>query len=60
MKASAWSLKRLAWAYGCAKTGSAEEAQLEEELVRRIRNDEWPLKPGETVGDFFARTGTVP
>lgn len=28
----AWTLKRAAWAYGCAKAGSAEEAQLLEVL----------------------------
>jgi hypothetical protein len=30
------SLKRLAWAYGCAKKGSAEETQLLDLLVQRI------------------------
>lgn len=29
------SLKRLAWAYGCAAKGSSEEAQLEMLLLRR-------------------------
>ena len=30
------SLKRIAWAYGCAKKGSAKEAQLELILIDRI------------------------
>lgn len=32
-----WTLKRLAWAYGCAQKGSTEEASLRDELERRIR-----------------------
>ncbi|HZJ67704.1 MAG TPA: hypothetical protein VFD36_29575 [Kofleriaceae bacterium] len=32
------SLKRIAWAFGCAKKGSTEEAQLEELLVARLRD----------------------
>jgi hypothetical protein len=31
-----WNLKRLAWAFGCSKRGSAEEAQLEEALILRV------------------------
>lgn len=30
-----WTLKRLAWAYGCAKAGSEDERKLEEELRAR-------------------------
>lgn len=30
------SLKRLAWAFGCAKKGSTEEAQLERLLIDRV------------------------
>lgn len=32
------SLKRIAWAYGCARRGSADEAALRDILVDRIRN----------------------
>jgi len=32
-----WTLKRLAWAYGCASKGSTEESSLREELERRVR-----------------------
>jgi hypothetical protein len=32
------SLKRLAWAYGCAKKGSDEERQLEVLLLERARS----------------------
>ena len=35
-----WTLKRLAWAFGCAGKGSSEENSLREELVRRIREEE--------------------
>ena len=35
-----WTLKRLAWAYGCAGKGSSEESSLQEELERRIRDTE--------------------
>lgn len=28
-----WSLKRLAWGYGCAKTGSEEEAIAKQRLL---------------------------
>lgn len=35
-----WTLKRLAWAFGCAGKGSSEENSLREELVRRIRQEE--------------------
>lgn len=31
------SIKKLAWAYGCAKRGSDEERQLLELLVARVR-----------------------
>lgn len=30
-----WSLRRLAWAYGCSKKGTAEEERLRFELLRR-------------------------
>lgn len=33
--AATWSLKRLAWAYGCAKRGSAEEAELRRALIEK-------------------------
>lgn len=33
------SLKRLAWAYGCAPKGSSEEKQLEELLRNRVLRD---------------------
>lgn len=33
------SLKRLAWAYGCAPKGSNEEVQLEMLLLRRAASD---------------------
>lgn len=52
------SLKRIAWAYGCAKKGSGEEAWLGNLLVEKV----WslsPPKPGEEPDDFspawFAR-----
>jgi len=32
-----YSLKRVAWAYGCAKKGSDDEAKLLEVLVARIK-----------------------
>ena len=32
-----WTLKRLAWAYGCSQKGSSEEASLRDELERRLR-----------------------
>lgn len=35
-----WTLKRLAWAYGCAGKGSTEESSLQEELERRLREPE--------------------
>ena len=35
-----WTLKRLAWAYGCASKGSSEESSLRQELERRIREAE--------------------
>lgn len=35
-----WTLKRLAWAFGCAGKGSSEESSLREELTRRIREEE--------------------
>lgn len=31
------SLKRIAWAYGCAKKGSDEEAKLEKLLIERAK-----------------------
>lgn len=34
------SLKRIAWAYGCAKKGSDEEAMLYERLVERLRAED--------------------
>jgi hypothetical protein len=40
------SLKRLAWAYGCAAKGSDEERQLEQLLRERIRSEE--QKPCDT------------
>jgi hypothetical protein len=36
INAATCSLKRLAWAYGCAPKGSDEERQLEQILVARI------------------------
>lgn len=35
-KPSEASLKKLAWAYGCAKKGSDEEKRLERLLIERI------------------------
>lgn len=35
LMAQAPSLKRLAWAYGCSKKGSEEEAQLRRALLER-------------------------
>ncbi len=34
--ANTCSIKRLAWAYGCAKSGSSEEAQLGQLLLDRV------------------------
>lgn len=34
---SKWSLKRLAWAYGCAAKGSPLEAELLSKLLERAR-----------------------
>ena len=34
------SIKRLAWAYGCAKKGSDEEKQLLAVLVARIQGEQ--------------------
>lgn len=34
---SGWSLKRLAWAFGCAKANSDEEIDLFRELKARMR-----------------------
>lgn len=34
------SLKRIAWAFGCAKKGSDEEARLHEILVERVRRED--------------------
>lgn len=31
-----WTLKRLAWAYGCSQKGSSEEASLRRDLEERI------------------------
>jgi hypothetical protein len=33
---SSWSLKRLCWAYGCAKKRSPEEAELFRALIERF------------------------
>lgn len=33
------SLKRIAWAYGCAKRGSETEAMLRELLLRKLREE---------------------
>ena len=32
-----WSLKRLAWAYGCSKKGSEEESRLLAALLEKCR-----------------------
>ena len=34
------SLKRIAWAYGCAKKGSETEALLRELLLQKLREEE--------------------
>ncbi len=44
---TAASLKRLAWAYGCARKGSDVEARLLEILVDRVRTDD---QSGSTIG----------
>lgn len=36
---SEWTLKRLAWAYGCAKKGSDEEREYRSRLVRAVATD---------------------
>ena len=36
------SLKRLAWAFGCAKKDSDEERQLRELLLARVRKETSP------------------
>jgi hypothetical protein len=50
------SLKRLAWAYGCARKGSDEEKQLEALLVQRVCDNQRKAKvpdpePCECHGD---------
>lgn len=34
-----WSLKRLAWAYGCATKGSDEEATAKQRLIEGMREE---------------------
>lgn len=34
-----WSLKRLAWAYGCSKAGSDRERNLARLLRRRVKDE---------------------
>lgn len=38
------SLKRLAWRYGCAPSGSLEEKRARQVLIERILRDERPSK----------------
>lgn len=54
-----WSLKRLAWAYGCAKTGSEEETIACARLVRKLRTvplwDPDDVEPGQVRVDLDAK-----
>lgn len=39
------SLKRIAWAYGCAKKGSGVEAELETLLLKKTQRENQRKKP---------------
>lgn len=43
------SLKRIAWAFGCAAKGSDDERRLEEILLERARREQTQKLPAPTI-----------
>lgn len=39
------SLKRIAWAYGCAKKGGDEERRLGELLIAKLKQEDSDVRP---------------
>lgn len=59
LDANAFSLKRLAWAYGCAKKGSDEETELLKELVQKARGHTSPEQQA-VPAERMSRLRSVP